>query len=233
MADKRGQAYQRTRPCSLNRIIQIREYAIKNLSKLSLSSVEKVALARAHKVSKWLKEGLTEILAESPIPPLDELEKLGLKTACRLLWIWNQRVSTNASTQGLQVTLRSIGCYNSNCQAALFVNFMNCRACGRQIAVDDPEAMYFFSNCSVTILDRGTPGPGRGALIFNSQYLRCRHCANYPINPQNYPCTSCGQHTSYSNFRLISPASLPNPSTNPSVDEVFEEEITSYESWDQ
>ncbi|RXW11415.1 hypothetical protein EST38_g14441 [Candolleomyces aberdarensis] len=142
---------------------KIRDHAINNLSKISLSPVEKVVLARAHEVAKWLKEGLSEIVTENPVQALDELETLGLKTACRLLWIRDQTASRKVNAQELTVTLGSLGCYSLNCQAAMFTSPRNCNHCNRLILVDDPEAIYLYNSTSVQIYDSGTPGPGEGA----------------------------------------------------------------------
>jgi ribosomal protein L37E len=197
---------------------------------MTLSPVEKVVLARSHKVAKWLTEGLTEIVTENPIRPFDELKSLGLETAGLLLWIRDQTVShANVQGLGLHVTLGSLGCYS--CKAAMFTSPANCRSCGRQILVNDPEAIYI-CGCSVQIQDSGTSGPGRSQVIFNLQYLRCQQCANYPINYTTHYCPSCGYGVSYQNFRLLSSSFRAKQNTDVTVDEVFKEEIASYESWD-
>jgi hypothetical protein len=51
-----------------------------------LTPIDKVMLARAHKVAKWLKEGVNELIEETLIQSLDQLQTLRLDTACRLLW---------------------------------------------------------------------------------------------------------------------------------------------------
>ncbi|KAJ2935029.1 hypothetical protein H1R20_g2044, partial [Candolleomyces eurysporus] len=73
----------------------MREYAIAKLSSLSLSPIEKVTLSRAHKVAKWLKEGLNEIVTQEEALKPDELKiHLGLETAFRL--------NTNAGTVNVE-----------------------------------------------------------------------------------------------------------------------------------
>ncbi|KAJ2924433.1 hypothetical protein H1R20_g12656, partial [Candolleomyces eurysporus] len=70
---------------------QTRDYAISSLSKMSLTSIEKVTLARDHKAAKWLKEGLNEVLTNINALTPDELKsQLGLETAFQLMWIQNQ-----------------------------------------------------------------------------------------------------------------------------------------------
>ncbi|RXW18254.1 hypothetical protein EST38_g7602 [Candolleomyces aberdarensis] len=52
----------------------IREYAIGELGKLYLDPVDKAALGREHKVAKWFREGLNELISENPIRPLADIK---------------------------------------------------------------------------------------------------------------------------------------------------------------
>ncbi|RXW13993.1 hypothetical protein EST38_g11861 [Candolleomyces aberdarensis] len=62
---------------------KIRKHAINELSKVSLNPMEKIALGRDHKVAKWFRDGLTELVSEHPIRPLAELKsQLGVEMAC-------------------------------------------------------------------------------------------------------------------------------------------------------
>ncbi|KAJ2930376.1 hypothetical protein H1R20_g6728, partial [Candolleomyces eurysporus] len=90
---------------------KVRKLAIDELSKLSLDPVEKVALGREHKVAKWFRDGLTELVSECPIRPLAELKsQLGLELACTLLWIQNQTLANSKPReQGLVLTGLSLG----------------------------------------------------------------------------------------------------------------------------
>ncbi|KAJ2930374.1 hypothetical protein H1R20_g6726, partial [Candolleomyces eurysporus] len=77
----------------------------KELTKLSLNPVEKVAIAREYKVGQWFQEGLNEIITERPFRPLSELKsQLGADTVCTLLWI---RSETRGS-ESLVLTLGSL-----------------------------------------------------------------------------------------------------------------------------
>ncbi|KAF8808883.1 hypothetical protein BYT27DRAFT_7029333, partial [Phlegmacium glaucopus] len=67
---------------------QIREYAIDWLSTNgALAPIEKVQLARAHKVATWLEEGLTSLVDDVHRLTREELATLGWETSALILWI--------------------------------------------------------------------------------------------------------------------------------------------------
>ncbi|KAJ3511036.1 hypothetical protein NLJ89_g4334 [Agrocybe chaxingu] len=66
---------------------KIRTYAIHRLStQAALLPMEKILLARAHKVAAWLDEGVTSLVNGVPTPELEDLTALGWETAARILW---------------------------------------------------------------------------------------------------------------------------------------------------
>ncbi|RXW14599.1 hypothetical protein EST38_g11251 [Candolleomyces aberdarensis] len=76
-------------------VTQMRDYAISNLSKMPLTSIKKVILARDHEVAKWLKEGLNEIVtSKNDLKPEELKSHLGLETVFRLMWIQNQSLNS-------------------------------------------------------------------------------------------------------------------------------------------
>lgn len=197
----------------------MREHAIWKLSALSLTSFEKVTLARDHKVAKWLKEGLSEIVTQEEILKPDDLRShLGIETAFRLMWIQNQSLKSQVPSKS-RISLRSLGC--PNCSAAIFSTHTSCNNCSRTILLDDADAFCYVS--SITGTDPR----------INVQYLKCQHCSGPPIYSQNYYCSSCGNYTYPSNFRLIPSNTPQKASSEGTIEEVFKEEIASYESWDQ
>ncbi|RXW13601.1 hypothetical protein EST38_g12251 [Candolleomyces aberdarensis] len=85
---------------------QMREHAIMNLSKMSLASCEKVTLARAHKVAKWLREGLSEIVTqEEVLNPIELKSQVGIETAFMLMWIQNQTLRSLQTRSKPPITL--------------------------------------------------------------------------------------------------------------------------------
>jgi Zn finger protein HypA/HybF involved in hydrogenase expression len=169
-------------------------------------------------------------VTENPIRPLDELKTLGLETACSVLWLREQAVSHKSKALGFNLTLGSLGC--SECYEPVFTSPRNCMECNRQISVDDDEALSIYRN-SVPLHRCAIPGRAKLEFIVTSGSLRCRNCGDQPIPNQTYSCPSCGSGVSYANFRLLPSASHPKAHANTTVDQVFKDEITNYESWDQ
>ncbi|KAF5341054.1 hypothetical protein D9611_006151 [Ephemerocybe angulata] len=78
---------------------KIRKYAVYSLSHSFvsgiLSPVEKITLAREHRVSKWFIQGLTSLVEDNLKLSLDELEaSVGLRTAYRILGIKHEHCSS-------------------------------------------------------------------------------------------------------------------------------------------
>ncbi|KAJ2926569.1 hypothetical protein H1R20_g10529, partial [Candolleomyces eurysporus] len=183
---------------------KMRDHAIEHLSKMSLTSVEKVTLARAHKVAMWLKEGLNDLVKDIQTLQPDELKsQLGIETAFRLMWIQNQSFKHSQVPEvgsGFLITLGTLGCPKGH---PVFASPASCLSCDQKISIDDPEAIYLYNNTAVLIQDTGIPGPSRMRPIIDLQNLKCRSRQS------------------------------PGPGPNVDVNEVFKEEIASYESWDQ
>jgi hypothetical protein len=228
MANEGGQScWKNATLCEFDAFRQAREHAIDNLSKISLSPVEKVVLARAHKVAKWLREGLTEIVGENPIRPLDELKALGSETVCSLLWIREQAFQHKPKAIAFNVTLGSLGC--ASCYAPMFTSPRDCVNCKQQILLDDADALRLNSKYA-RIYDSGVLGTEKLQLTISIRHLRCKHCSFPPLLPQSYDCPSCGSRTGHADFRLLPSGSRPN---HMAIDREFKEEIASYGSWDQ
>ncbi|RXW18249.1 hypothetical protein EST38_g7605 [Candolleomyces aberdarensis] len=108
---------------------KIRKHAINELSKIALAPVEKVALGREHKVAKWFKDGLTELVSECPISPLTELKsQLGAEMACTLLWIHIQTLP-KPGENGLflaSLTLGMLACCHWTCNGHILYQPAKC-----------------------------------------------------------------------------------------------------------
>ncbi|KAJ2929573.1 hypothetical protein H1R20_g7522, partial [Candolleomyces eurysporus] len=192
---------------------KIRKHAIDELSKISLDLVEKVVLAREHKVAKWFRDGVNELVSEHPIRPLAELKsRLGIETACALLWIQAQR-PRERKEEDFAIGLCSLGC--PSCFKTVFQTPQTSWCCGRSISVEDYSAIHLLNGTSGTF----TYSANRIQINLNLTSLRCSSCSDsYPIYPH---------------ARLINPLHQ-NRALAPelNVSEVLKEEIASYESWD-
>jgi hypothetical protein len=215
---------------------QLRDLAITTLSALSLTPVEKVTLARAHKVAKWLKEGLSEILVQEETLQPDELEAhLGLRTAFHLVWIRNQlsaKAAQVANGSILRITLGSLGCSQCGNAPILFLRY--CKSCGHPIEKDDP----LHPQIPVDSLVRSTCSSGGIEFYVALSDLRCKHCSKSPYpSLVSVACRLCNSHVSSQSLKLVFPSIAPSPpDTNAvmvKVEEVFKEELASYESWNQ
>ncbi|KAJ2924437.1 hypothetical protein H1R20_g12652, partial [Candolleomyces eurysporus] len=218
---------------------KMRNYAISNLSKMSLTSIEKVTLARDHEVAKWLKEGLNEIVNNKNGLKPDELKShLGLETAFRLMWIQNQFLNSTSVQSGV-VSLKALGCPGVSCGTAKFKSPRYCLSCSRKILPDDPDAIYLCHNASVRVQDVSTSGPTRTQFLVKLADLRCRHCSDCPLMSKSiagYGCSSssCAKVVCPTDsFRLLLTDGASQNASDKNVDEVFKEEIASYGSWDQ
>ncbi|RXW14600.1 hypothetical protein EST38_g11253 [Candolleomyces aberdarensis] len=215
---------------------KIREHAISELSKASLNPMEKIVLGRDHKVAKWFREGLTELVSENPIRPLAELKaQLGAEMACSLLWIRDQ--TQTILEPGLTLTglsLGMIGCYY--CQAGMFQTGSNCVSCSRTIAVDDCSAICMFGgSCDMYIhAENPATGPATATVCINLQSLMCRGCSKCAFSLENRTCPSCSRAIGYRAFKLrLGKSVIKNSSASQKILEEFGEEIARYESWDE
>ncbi|RXW11224.1 hypothetical protein EST38_g14631 [Candolleomyces aberdarensis] len=186
---------------------KIRQHAIDKLSLMSLDALEKVVLARDHKVAKWLREGLNEIASENPMRSADDLEsRLGLRTAFRVLWIRDQGLGQVEE----YITLRSVGC--PHCSGTFLKEDHACCCCGQKMGLDDRNAIWCKGGLS-TSSDQGRPS--KAVTSLDGSYLKCTSCNYYSISG-NLDCASC----STNNLEW-------------QINEAFASEITEYEACDQ
>lgn len=74
---------------------EIRQRAIQELSEAkSLGSIEKVEYGKSYQVKEWLMEGYIELLRRAETLTDEESERLGWRTAAKLLLLREQYLST-------------------------------------------------------------------------------------------------------------------------------------------
>ena len=180
-----------------------------------LSSIEKILLARAHRVGAWLDEGVTSLaLSHDTRPTLEELATLGWETAARILWIRDDSGSSLKASDTLHFTKDSIKCGSCSSSSSLIPGVHRCYNCGQ--AVSD-ELTYTNSGSSVV--------PGSTDRLVQLGAIVCGNCSSsstfYSINIY---CHSCGRTLNRTYNVRITPKR-----SSQMIKEMFGEEIKNYE----
>jgi len=96
----------------------IRERAIQELLKedMGMQTIEKIECARSFRVKEWLVEGYTELLKRAETITDEEGERLGWKTAAKLLLIREQYLTTlTGPNSNLKPTYTCSVCKSQSC----------------------------------------------------------------------------------------------------------------------
>ena len=175
-----------------------------------LSPIEKVRLARAHRVSTWLDEGITSLaLSDDSRPTLEELATLGWETAARILWIRDNSGSSLMPSQIPHFTKDSIKCGYCSSSSSLIPGVHNCYHCNRAVSGE------------LTCTDPGLLVSGCTDRLVQLMAIRCGSCScqNAFYSVKNICCSSC----------KITPNSVRVPGkSGEMIKEMFGEEIKSY-----
>jgi len=199
---------------------KIRRYAIHRLSTdVTLPPIEKILLARAHRVGAWLDEAVISLAMCNPMPKLEDLAALGWETVARILWIRDNSPPIRAPNAQNKFCFRrdTIKCPNCPSSTSSLIN--SSYGCGH-IASGDAKLTFpdSISPISGTIdilislskieclICRRNPGP------FGSIYVTCNFCST------SYNCNS--------NVRVT----LDTSTYMPIIKEMFGEEIKDNES---
>ena len=179
-----------------------------------LSPIEKVRLARAHRVSTWLDEGITSLaLSDDSRPTLEELATLGWETAARILWIRDNSGSSLMPSQIPHFTKDSIKCGHCSSSSSLMPGVHDCYHCNRAVSGE------------LTCTDPGLLVSGCTDRLVQLMAIRCGSCSRpnafYSVNIR---CSSCQMTSSRSSNVKITPKRW-----SQMIKEMFGEEIKSYE----
>jgi len=117
---------------------KIRNYAIHRLSTdVVLSPVEKILLARSHRVAAWLEEGVTSLASVDSSSTLEDLATLGWETAARILWVNLRDISSPSLTASNTLHFRRYAMKCKICSATLMPDsHINCNHCGVPVTAD-------------------------------------------------------------------------------------------------
>ena len=199
-------------------ISQVRDYAIHRLSKdVSLTPVEKIQLARAHRVSKWLEEGLAVLASADRNSTREELTSLGHRTAFDILWIQYQ--SLKEPSGKLFFRKDSIKCEYCSSSASLLNGSHPCRQCAANLAGD--EVLSFAGSPPIS-----TRSPSDRVL--NLSTVQCSKCSrNAFYSLPNFYCPSCSTATYYNSNIRVTPK---KPVNEQLIRDLFGAEIDSYQT---
>jgi hypothetical protein len=196
-----------------------------------------VALGRSYKVARWFRDGLTELVTEDPIRPLAELKsQLGVETVLTLLWAQNQalRQPRERSLVLTELALSMLGCYK--CEAQMFTGSRNCISCSRTIAVDDYTALTLFPGVGTSQVETVVTTSGLSTTTFHisTRHVSCRGCSQSALAHTGYSCPSCSFDQGNQWFKARpGNGTIKDDSASQKVLEEFQDELASYESWDQ
>ena len=195
-------------------IDQIREHSIRRLSfDFTLSPIEKMHLARAHKVAIWMHEGVTGLVNGDHKPTLGDLATLGWETAARILWIRD-----NVPSNALYFKRDDIKCAYCSSLVSL-INFGHrCSSC-QQVVPADGELTVPSGPGTVS-------GPAAECVVLLGE-IRCSrvNCRRPTFSFISVNCPSCSVYIGPSHKVKI----RPNKVSKDVIEEMFGEEIRDYE----
>jgi hypothetical protein len=192
-------------------------YAIYKLSTdIVLSPVEKILLARAHKVGAWLDEGVTSLVRDDPGSKFEDLVTLGWETAARILWIRDTSTFSLNASNTLHFRRDDIKCAYCLSSSSLIKGDHDCPKC-RHAVLSDAELTFF---------GPGSPFTGTTGRLVAPKEIRCHRtpeCGGNPFNSLNTSCNSCSNYY-HSQVRIT-----PRKEAQEMIQEIFGEEIEEYE----
>jgi hypothetical protein len=193
-------------------IHQIRKYAIHRLSTdFVLSPIEKINLARVHKVSAWMEEGVTSLVNSDAKPTLHDLSTLGWETAAQILWIRD-----NLPGNTLRFRRDGIKCGYCPSSDSLINSNWNCCSCHQAVPAD----------AQLTATGPGTIS-GLTDRIFPFRMIQCGHpnCRGVVFSSIAIYCDDCSAYLSANhNIRIT-----PMKQGKELIEEMFGEEIKNCE----
>ncbi|CAA7263125.1 unnamed protein product [Cyclocybe aegerita] len=195
---------------------RIRTYAIHRLStQVTFLPMEKILLARAHKVAAWLNEGVTSLVNDVPSPELEDIATLGWETAARILWIRDKSSLSRSTPNILRFRRDDIKCAQCSSPSSLINVNHNCYNCGQAVPAD-AELTF--------------PGPGstsgttdRLVMFRTIQHGKCG--TGSPFYSFGVSCSACSSYSGPTHNVRITLGKV----AKDMIKEMFGEEIKDYE----
>jgi len=188
---------------------KIRQYAIHRLSTgVTLLPIEKLLLARAHRVGRWLNEAVISLVRD-PMPTLEDLATLGWETVSRILWI---RANLPGNAQNMhRIRRNAIKC--PNCSSSSILINANCGC--RHTHSGDSELTFSGSTSVIS---------GTNELSIPLGEMQCLICM---MNINNIRCNFCSDYSNKNTtVRVTVVAQIQSESKM--IEEMFGEEIVDY-----
>ncbi|KIM37706.1 hypothetical protein M413DRAFT_253968 [Hebeloma cylindrosporum] len=168
---------------------KIRAYAIHRLSTdFVLSPMEKIHLARAHKVAAWLDEGVTSLVSMDQKPTLADLATLGWETAAQILWIRDNSPHSQSLIPAVTLHFKGAAIWCAACttlRRLIDMNHFTCNVCKYDVVADTelvaigPGTMSGRTDRLVPFKDILCGTTNCRAPIFSSNYLTCDYCGTH------------------------------------------------------
>lgn len=214
-----------------------------------MTPLEKVELARDHKVSRWLVEGLTSLVVGDPELSPDALEEaLGLRTAFRIA-VLQGKLYSRAAISPLSTPLKDKGkgeqaplvgfslgaMYHEECFKPLIRTDFACHSCSQVLKVKDQCAVGV-DNTAFSVQFKSRDG---GAYLnFDLSNIMCALCRNLFVT-STMACQSCNEECEVSviiddfpSILLFLGSRLLNRAmAEEAVKEMFKDEITDLEMY--
>jgi hypothetical protein len=195
-------------------IDQIRQFAIHRLSTdVTLSPIEKILLARAHRVPVWLDEAITILVSPGYKPAFEGLVTLGWETAARILWIRDNVNNMDHPSDCLHFTMDAIKCPSCSSSSNLIDSDFHCQDCGCSVE----------EHADLTYHGQGLPILGTPDRLVSFQEIMCQSSGETPFVETALSCSFCSFTCPLYedvNVRIRHPKGL-----KPMIQEMFGEEI--------
>jgi hypothetical protein len=177
------------------------------------SPIEKIRLARAHKVAAWLDKGIIGLLNGNLGPTLEDLATLGWETAARILWI-RDKIHANKTLHFRRDEIKCGSCSSDSDLININTEWI-CDFCGEDVPPDG----------ELTVPEPGTVSGLAERLVqlgeIQCSNIECQQAIFYPISVNCPDCWS--HHSSDDNVRITS------DEVKALIEEMFGDEIRNYE----
>ena len=171
-----------------------------------LSPIEKILLARAHRVGVWLEEAVKSLAVCNPMPTLKDLATLGWETVARILWI---RDNFPLNTLPGNFKRDAIKCMHCSSSTSLISHSYGCG----HMASGDAELAFHGSGSLV---------PGTIDFLVSVEHIHCLICGSNPFYLIAVNCNSCSYACSWNTSPMVR---VTLDKIKVMIDEMFGEEI--------